>query len=64
MKYKSILLITICIHFIGITYSQTPPIPNGPPCWPPPCIPIDGGIGIFTLLAAFFGYKFYKKSTN
>ena len=52
------------MQLISITYSQTPPIPNGPPCWPPPCIPIDGGIGIFTLLAAFFGYKFYKKSTN
>jgi len=20
--------------------------PEGPPCWPPPCIPIDGGISL------------------
>ena len=62
MKYKLILTYNILCILI-ITYSQTPPT-QWPPCWPPPCIPIDGGIGIFTLLAAFLGYKFYKKSTN
>jgi hypothetical protein len=32
--------------------------PGGPaPCWPPPCVPIDGGITIFGLIAAFFGYR-------
>lgn len=35
-----------------------PPGPPGgggdPPCWPPPCVPIDGGIGF--LLAAGLAY--------
>ena len=36
--------------------------PNNIPCWPPPCVPIDGGIGIFTFLAILFGYKVLSKN--
>jgi len=61
MKRK---LLTITLLLVSISFFGQPGPPSGPPCWPPPCIPIDGGIGVFTLLAAFFGYKFYKKSTN
>jgi hypothetical protein len=40
-----------------------PPGGGGPTCWPPPCIPIDGGIG-FLLAAglAFGGSKLMKSS--
>lgn len=34
------------------------PGPPGSPCWPPPCIPVDGGISIFTFITVIFGYKF------
>ena len=34
-----------------------PPGSGGPPCWPPPCVPVDGGIGILIAVGAFFGYK-------
>ena len=61
MKRK---LLTLTLLLVSISFFGQPGPPGGPPCWPPPCIPIDGGVGIFTLLAAFFGYKFYKKSTN
>ena len=43
-----------------ICMAGPPPPPGGggsgsdPPCWPPPCIPIDGGIGF--LLAAGIAY--------
>tara|TARA_B110001452_G_C15225992_1_gene424905 strand:- start:1035 stop:1238 length:204 start_codon:yes stop_codon:yes gene_type:complete len=39
-------------------------LPGGggvPPCWPPPCVPIDGGISFFTFLSVLFGYKFLSK---
>lgn len=41
---------------------------NGPPCWPPPCIPIDGGISFLILAGAAYGgkkaYDFRKKKSE
>ena len=36
--------------------------PGGPaggtaPCWPPPCVPIDGGISFLIAIGAAFGGK-------
>ena len=28
-----------------------------PPCWPPPCIPIDGGLGVLLAAGAILGGK-------
>jgi hypothetical protein len=67
---KNIFLIMISIkHFLLIVlilvscqfFSQPGP-PAGPNCWPPPCIPIDGGIGIFTFISMLFGYKLVSKN--
>jgi hypothetical protein len=30
---------------------------GGAGCWPPPCIPIDGGIGLLVLAGAAWGSK-------
>lgn len=30
---------------------------NNPPCWPPPCVPVDGGISILIALGAAYGSK-------
>ena len=60
---NKILLGVILILFSATCFSQPGP-PSGPPCWPPPCIPVDGGISVLTIIAAFFGYKFYNKSTH
>ena len=57
------ILGALLILFSVTCYSQPGP-PTGPPCWPPPCIPVDDGISIFTIMAAFLGYKFYNKSTH
>ena len=35
---------------------------NGPPCWPSPCVPIDGGIVL--LLAAGLAYGAKKVYDN
>lgn len=40
-----------------------PPPPGGgpgggtPPCWPPPCVPIDGGITFLLAAGAIYGSK-------
>lgn len=31
--------------------------PGGPPCWPPPCVPIDGGISFLLFAGALYGSK-------
>ena len=48
----------------GICMAGNPPPPPGgggggsdPPCWPPPCIPIDGGIGILVAAGIAYGGK-------
>ena len=30
---------------------------GGPPCWPPPCVPIDGGISFLLVAGAIYGSK-------
>jgi hypothetical protein len=34
-----------------------PPAGGTPPCWPPPCIPIDGGLGFLLAAGALIGGK-------
>ena len=34
-----------------------PPAGGSPPCWPPPCVPIDGGLGLLLAAGALFGGK-------
>lgn len=48
------------LALIAVSYAAVPPPPppgNGPPCWPPPCIPIDGGITLLMAAGAAFGAK-------
>jgi hypothetical protein len=67
------LLTIVAVTTIGTTHSfaaapppvapPPPPGGGGPPCWPPPCVPIDGGISL--LLAAGLalgGRKLLKNS--
>ena len=52
--------------FIGIQTGHTqepppPPPPDGPPCWPPPCVPVNGGVIYAIGAAVLFGaYALYK----
>tara|TARA_Y100000385_G_scaffold189863_1_gene196203 strand:+ start:604 stop:804 length:201 start_codon:yes stop_codon:yes gene_type:complete len=65
MNLNKIALIFVFILIFNIYFSQPPGLPgngNGPSCWPPPCVPIDGGISIFTLLSILFGYKLISKN--
>ena len=56
-KIKFIFIITFCTQLSGFSI-PVPPINNQPNCWPPPCVPIDGGI--IALAAAGIAYGFYK----
>lgn len=58
------IIFLLLILFIGKFYFSQPGLPNGPNCWPPPCIPIDGGISIFTFFSILFGYKFLSKKNK
>lgn len=39
----------------------SPPNPpgggGGPPCWPPPCVPIDKGLGLLLIAGVILGGK-------
>ena len=42
-----------------------PPVTGGPACWPPPCIPIDGGISLLIAAGAIYGgKKLYSNQKN
>lgn len=56
-----ILTIICSLLTIGDSFAGGPPGPpgggNDPPCWPPPCIPIDGGIGFLIAAGVAYGGK-------
>ena len=70
MKIKLTLALTILLVFsssylLGQIGGGGPPGSGGPPCWPPPCIPVDGGISILVAIGALFGGKsFYDFLKN
>ncbi|MDZ4665857.1 MAG: hypothetical protein SGJ15_13340 [Bacteroidota bacterium] len=58
LKQYSILVIFLLLAVN--TYAGVPPPPPpviGPACWPPPCIPIDGGITLLIAAGAAYGAK-------
>ncbi len=55
MKLRSIYIL---FGIIGnsLIYAQVGPPPL-PSCWPPPCIPIDGGVGFLIAAGIAYGVK-------
>lgn len=54
--YKLIAALLLALPLLmNEAIAQPPPPPTGPPCWPPPCIPVDGGITYFTFAALLLG---------
>lgn len=47
------------------SFSAPPPPSTGTPtCWPPPCIPVDGGVSLLVAAGALYGAKkIYNKRT-
>jgi hypothetical protein len=60
LLFITFVLISNFSFSIGVP--PTPPGGMGPPCWPPPCVPIDGGISFLIIAgAAYAGKKIYDK---
>ncbi len=64
MKTKLILILLFSVYFIADIIAA-PTFPGGtgggpgghPDCWPPPCVPIDGGISLLIAAGAIYGGK-------
>jgi hypothetical protein len=63
--YKIILLVSLGYFLMPSVFALGgPPLPpgpgpgTGPTCWPPPCVPIDGGISF--LIVAGIGLGLVK----
>jgi hypothetical protein len=50
-----LLLVLMLAPLCGALMAQVGP--GGPPCWPPPCIPIDGGLSLLIGAGALLGGK-------
>ena len=57
-------LFLIILILISFSIMAQPGPPGAPGCWPPPCVPVDGGITIFGLIAAIFGYNIISKNNK
>jgi hypothetical protein len=58
MIKKVILIFILFLSFHFITNAAPPPPPGGgPSCWPPPCVPIDSGIGLLVAAGVAYGAK-------
>ena len=65
MKFniKHLIAITFFLFFLNTFYAMAggppppPPGGGGPPCFPPPCIPIDGGISFLVAAGIAIGAK-------
>ncbi len=59
--YITILLISVSLVNNAFAGGGPPPKPPGnggsPPCWPPPCVPIDGGLSLLLAAGAIYGSK-------
>lgn len=62
-RYLLILFFTLFFTAFCVALAPPPPPPpGGPGCWPPPCIPIDGGISLLIAAGAIYGgRKLYSK---
>jgi hypothetical protein len=55
-KALAFLLLLLCVNYK--LHSAPPPPPTGTPaCWPPPCVPIDGGVSFLIVAGAAYGAK-------
>ena len=63
------ILFLIAMSVVNNVFAAGPPGPptgggGGPPCWPPPCVPIDGGITFLLLAGAVYGAKKIYEISN
>jgi hypothetical protein len=52
---STLTLLALAWSLTGELMAQ--PLGGGAPCWPPPCIPIDGGLSALITVGALLGGK-------
>jgi hypothetical protein len=52
--FSAFVLGAVCVPSL---VSAQPLPPTGPPCWPPPCVPIDGGLSFLIVAGVAYGGK-------
>lgn len=60
MKTKYLFIICLVVFSATMCLAGPPPPPpsgGSPTCWPPPCVPIDGGISLLIAAGAIYGGK-------
>ena len=57
LKITAFTIVLFCFNHLMFGAAPPPPPPPSPPCWPPPCIPIDGGVSILIVAGALYGAK-------
>lgn len=66
-KLLVLAVILVAMALSNELLAQPPGPPGGgggPPCWPPPCVPIDGGLIYLAIGGAIYGIKkAYDKRT-
>lgn len=55
--FKGILFLSILCFSQFLNAAPPPPPAGSPGCWPPPCVPIDGGITFLIAAGAAYGAK-------
>lgn len=63
-KYIVIIAILFTTNGLFAQVSVPPSSASSPPCWPPPCIPIDGGVGFLAAAGLALGAKFLFDKKN
>ena len=51
--FRLLTLLVLCAAPTAVTLAQS--LGGPPPCWPPPCIPIDGGTSLLVAAGALLG---------
>ncbi len=70
MKNTRYFLTVAILVFVNefLISAPAPPPSVGPTCWPPPCVPIDGGLSFLIVAGAAYGarkiYKSAKKANT
>jgi hypothetical protein len=62
---KTLKSLFTVLFLFGLQFAYAAPAPppsttggtGGPGCWPPPCVPIDGGIVFLMVAAGLYGAK-------
>lgn len=63
-KYIVIAILLFTCNSLLAQVSAPPGSASSPPCWPPPCIPIDGGVGFLAAAGLALGAKFLFDKKN